>query len=108
MDRHQDWSVIVCLIGGGQEINTGEAGLSEWIDALKNHFSSWNVFYSSKIDSDENYLDQTELKNWLSEKAFAEDNLHLSVSVRSFRSEKVSELMQKLLGCVDISSEPNQ
>lgn len=97
MDRHKDWSVIVCLIGGGQEINTGEAGLSEWIEALKIHFSNWNVFYSNKIVSDENYLNQTELKNWLSENALAEDDLHLSVSVRSFRSEKVSELMQKFL-----------
>lgn len=97
MDRHQDWSVIVCLIGGGQEINTGEAGLSEWIEALKNHFSNWNVFYSNKIVSDANYLNQQTLKNWLAENAFAENDLHLSVSVRSFRSEKVSELMQKIL-----------
>lgn len=97
MERHKDWSVIICLIGGGQEINTGEAGLSEWIEALKNHFSNWQVFYSSKIILDENYLSQSELKNWLSENASAEDDLHLSISIRSFRSEKVSELMQKLL-----------
>ena len=51
MDRHEDWSVIVCLIGGGQEINTGEAGLSEWIEALKSHFPNWNVFYSNQIVS---------------------------------------------------------
>ena len=31
LDRHSDWAVIVCLVGGGQEINTGEAGVSEWI-----------------------------------------------------------------------------
>ena len=30
MERHADWSVIVALIGNGQEINTGEAGLAEW------------------------------------------------------------------------------
>ena len=24
LDRHRDWAVIVCLVGGGQEINTGE------------------------------------------------------------------------------------
>jgi hypothetical protein len=30
MGRHQGWAVIVALIGGGQEINTGEAGIAEW------------------------------------------------------------------------------
>ncbi len=97
MNRHQDWSVIVCLIGGGQEINTGEAGLSEWIEALKNHFPFWKVYFSNQISADRNYLNNDELENWLSSNANAENNLHLSVSVRSFRSEKVSDLMQKIL-----------
>ena len=97
MDRHEDWSVIVCLIGGGQEINTGEAGLSEWIEALKNHFPDWNVFYSNQIVFDTNYLNEKELQSWLLTNAEAESDLHLSVSVRSFRSEKVSALMQKIL-----------
>src|SRR5690606_12957202 len=34
LDRHEDWAVIICLVGGGQEINTGEAGISEWIHSL--------------------------------------------------------------------------
>jgi hypothetical protein len=38
LDRHPDWAVVVCLVGGGQEINTGEAGISEWIDALQRRF----------------------------------------------------------------------
>ncbi len=97
MNRHQDWSVIVCLIGGGQEINTGEAGLSEWIEALKNHFPFWHIYYSNQINTDTNYLNEEDLKSWLLSNAYTEDNLHLSVSIRSFRSEKVSELMQKIL-----------
>lgn len=97
MDRHQDWSVIVCLIGGGQEINTGEAGLSEWIEALKNHFPNWDVYYSNQIVSDPNYLNDEDLQIWLLTNAEAENDLHLSVSVRSFRSEKVSALMQNIL-----------
>ena len=97
MDRHQDWSVILCLIGGGQEINTGEAGLSEWIEALKNHFPNWNVYYSNQIVFDTNYLNENNLRKWLLSNAVAENDLHLSVSVRSFRSEKVSTLMQKIL-----------
>jgi hypothetical protein len=38
MNRHKDWCTIVCLIGGGQEINTGEAGVSEWIESLKQKY----------------------------------------------------------------------
>lgn len=30
MGRHPGWAVVVALIGNGQEINTGEAGLAEW------------------------------------------------------------------------------
>lgn len=97
MNRHQDWCVIVCLIGGGQEINTGEAGLSEWIEALKTHFSNWDVYYSNQIISDSDYLSDGELKTWLTASANEDNNLHLSVSVRSFRSERVSDLMQKIL-----------
>lgn len=41
MDRHDNWCVIVCLIGGGQEINTGEAGVIEWLSALKMRFTNW-------------------------------------------------------------------
>ena len=53
MDRHVDWCVIVCLIGGGQEINDGEAGLSEWFSALQNHFSHWEVYHSSEMLGEE-------------------------------------------------------
>jgi hypothetical protein len=73
MDRHQDWCTIVCLIGGGQEINTGEAGVSEWIESLKKKYPDWNVYYSDKILSEKTtYLNekyfwigwkQTEKKN---------------------------------------------
>jgi hypothetical protein len=97
MNRHQDWCVIVCLIGGGQEINTGEAGLSEWIEALKSNFQHWNVYYSNQIVSDANYLSDEDLKSWLKNQANEINDLHLSVSVRSFRSERVSELMHKIL-----------
>ena len=97
MNRHTDWCTIICLIGGGQEINTGEAGLEEWIDSLKNNFKNWNIFYSNLIIEDENYLRDNDLKQWLKEKAKSEDKLHLSVSVRSFRSEKLSEFVHSIL-----------
>ena len=45
MNRHKDWCAIVALIGGGQEINTGESGLEEWGKANKK-FKNWKVYIS--------------------------------------------------------------
>ncbi len=97
MNRHEDWCTIICLIGGGQEINTGEAGLEEWIVALKEHYSEWEIHYSNLITENENYLKQKELKDWLKDNANVQVNLHLAVSVRSFRSEKLSDFIHELL-----------
>jgi hypothetical protein len=97
MNRHSDWCTIVCLIGGGQEINTGEAGLEEWIISLKNHFPDWNIHYSNSILNSDNYLKSEDSKNWLVENGLSESELHLSVSVRSFRSEKLSLFIHELL-----------
>lgn len=97
MDRHEDWCVIVCLIGGGQEINTGEAGVEEWLSALKQHYPEWKVFYSEKILNDDVYLKSEQQKNWLISTAHQESDLHLSVSVRSFRSERVAEFVHAVL-----------
>jgi hypothetical protein len=97
MNRHQGYCTIICLIGGGQEINTGEAGLSEWIITLKNHRPDWRVYYSSLIAIDNNYLNDEILPNWLKEKGHAENELHLAVSVRSFRSEKISSFVHEVI-----------
>ncbi|WP_332605805.1 DUF2075 domain-containing protein [Acinetobacter sp. ESBL14] len=98
MDRHDDWCVIICLIGGGQEINTGEAGVSEWIEALKTKYSSWDIYYSDKILAEPNtYLNNLDLSNWLEQHGHQKTDLHLSASVRSFRSEKVASLIQSIL-----------
>ncbi|CAN5520479.1 DUF2075 domain-containing protein [soil metagenome] len=97
MDRHSDWCTIICLIGGGQEINTGEAGVSEWLIALKNKFPYWDIHFSDIILYDKNYLSDDYLRDWLKSNAISEKELHLSVPVRSFRSEKISELVHELL-----------
>lgn len=97
MDRHKDWCTIICLIGGGQEINTGEAGVSEWLSSLKNNYPDWDIHYSNLISTDDNYLSDNELRIWIKEVATEKNELHLSVSVRSFRSEKISELMHEIL-----------
>ncbi len=97
MNRHTDWCTIICLIGGGQEINTGEAGLEEWINSLKNHFANWEIHYSNSILENDNYLKHDSTKKWLTDNGISEKELHLAISVRSFRSEKVSEFIHELL-----------
>jgi hypothetical protein len=98
MDRHRDWATIVCLIGGGQEINTGEAGLHEWFDSLNRSFPEWNIYVSSKLTDHEYtqgrilFEDCTESK-----RIFKDDDLHLSVSIRSFRSENVAAFVKSIL-----------
>ena len=98
MDRHEDWCTIICLIGGGQEINTGEAGLSEWLIALKESYPDWKVFFSNRIVDDENYLkNNLFVENFLCQKAFKDECLHLAVSMRSFRAERLSNFVESLL-----------
>jgi hypothetical protein len=98
MDRHKDWCTIVCLIGGGQEINTGEAGLEEWIRPFANGFKDWNIYYSSKIVDDVNYIKEPNALVILNEReAIAKPELHLSVSLRSFRSAQLSNFIQEVI-----------
>ena len=97
MNRHSDWCTIVCLIGGGQEIHTGEAGLEEWISSLKNYFPDWDIYYSSSILESDNYLKSKESRKWLIGNGISEMELHLAVSVRSFRSEQLSNFVHELL-----------
>lgn len=97
MDRHSSWAVIICLIGGGQEINTGEAGLLEWFSALRNHFNHWKVYASDRL-TDVEYLRGEKLASITDGLSFTSlSELHLSTSIRSFRSEKVSEFVKHLL-----------
>lgn len=95
MDRHADWAAVVCLIGGGQEINTGEAGLGEWFKTIKEKYPSWDVYVSDRI-TDAEYLGGAQVTELLSNIRIEQD-LHLAVSLRSFRSEKVSAFVKALL-----------
>lgn len=97
MDRHKDWALIVCFVGGGQEINTGEAGISEWIISLNNHFKGWHVHISSRL-TDKEYA-AGEALSLLADhpNVYTTDELHLAVSLRSFRAEKLSLFIHQLL-----------
>jgi hypothetical protein len=97
LDRHRDWAVIVCLVGGGQEINTGEAGISEWIDALNRSYPDWRIYISSRL-TDSEYGAGKVLQDLSSHSHVTiNENLHLAVSMRSFRAENVSQLVKQIL-----------
>lgn len=101
LDQREDWATIVCLVGGGQEINTGEAGISEWIKALNEQFPHWKIYISPKL-TDPEYAEGkvNELLKDNPNVTFAE-NLHLGVSLRSFRAEKLSAFVHALLSFSD-------
>jgi Uncharacterized conserved protein (DUF2075) len=99
LDRHNDWAVIVCLVGGGQEIHTGEAGISAWLDAVRGNFQHWAVYVSPDL-TDSEYAATTALNELARNKNVISDRcLHLSTSMRAFRSEKVSAFVKALLDC---------
>jgi hypothetical protein len=99
LDRHRDWAVIVCLVGGGQEINRGEAGISAWIDALKDHFPHWEIYAPGNLLGPE-YAAERALRAIAGRANLNyEPGLHLAVSMRSFRAERVSEFVHALLEC---------
>ena len=96
MDRHEGWCVVVCLIGGGQEINTGEGGLSEWLQAIGDRFRHWEIHVSDRLGATE-YV-ETDRAHLIAELApVTSDALHLAVSVRSFRAEAVSGFVAALV-----------
>ena len=97
LDRHKDWATVICLVGGGQEINAGEAGMAEWIASLNRSFPRWKIYASRRLADPEfggretlEALRSTNRTQWC-------DELHLSTAIRSFRSEKVSHLVKQVL-----------
>lgn len=97
MDRHQDWAVIVCLVGGGQEINTGEAGLPEWFDSLRRKFPEWDVYITPQLN-DEEYRRDYAWNDMIAYLHICErEELHLATSVRSFRTPDLAAFVKAVL-----------
>ncbi|MDR2187901.1 MAG: DUF2075 domain-containing protein, partial [Azonexus sp.] len=82
MDRHQEWCAIICLVGTGQEINTGEAGIEEWLCALERGFPHWQVHMPNTL------AHTRRLTKYVTAPA-----LHLATSLRSFRAERLSDFV---------------
>ena len=97
MDRRRDWAVIICLVGLGQDIYDGEVGINEWFRAAIEDFDDWNVYYSSKIfeQVEDKMIDKDLIQK--SSRTYDIKELHLTTSIRSFRSEKLSEFVDVLL-----------
>ena len=97
MNRHKDWAVVICLVGGGQEINTGEAGITEWIDSLERSFKHWHIHISPRLLDSEYGAGQILERIKGRANVYYNDDLHLSVSMRSFRAENVSLMVKQIL-----------
>jgi hypothetical protein len=97
LDRHVDWAVVLCLVGGGQEIHTGEAGIASWIDAATQRFKHWQLHISPNL-KDAEYAAGAAIETLSGRPGtFFEPELHLSTSMRSFRSENLSRFVKALL-----------
>jgi len=97
IDRHTDWGVIVCLVGGGQEINHDEAGIGEWIEALNRRFPDWHVYISENLHDSE-YMAGNALSTIQTHKyVHSCKELHLAVSRRSFKAERLASFVKALL-----------
>ena len=98
MDRHKDWCVVVCLIGGGQEINTGEAGLEEWLTAIERNHPDWQIHLSDMLTRSD-HLGGSHVPVSLERlDAVISPALHLAISVRSFRAEVLSDFVGAVVG----------
>ena len=97
MDRHADWAVIICLVGGGQEINTGEAGLPEWFDSIRRAFPDWDVYITPQLNDDEYRRGRTWKSMIEGLNIYENKDLHLATSVRSFRTPDLAAFVKALL-----------
>lgn len=97
LDRHDDWAVIVCLVGGGQEINRGEAGIREWLESINRSFKNWKIYLSNRLEDSEyeaaEAIATLDTRNGIRRN----EDLHLGVSMRSFRAERVSSFVKNVL-----------
>jgi len=99
LDRHRDWAVVVCLVGGGQEINRGEAGISAWLDAVRERFPHWHAYVPANLLGPEYAAGPALEALQACSNVTYDRGLHLAVSMRSFRAEHVSAFVHALLEC---------
>jgi hypothetical protein len=99
MSRNEGWAAIVALIGSGQEINTGEAGLAEWGRTISEKYPNWKIYISPELKEGASSIANYKLfKTTPAGISVTElPELHLQVSIRSYKAEKLSEWVDALL-----------
>jgi hypothetical protein len=99
MQRHQDWAVVIALVGGGQEINNGEAGLEEWGTALRESQCSWQIYASPEVIEGGPSTAGQKLFATVDErnKIHTRDTLHLRTSNRSLRADNLAKWVNFVL-----------
>lgn len=97
LDQREDWAVMICLVGGGQEIHDGEAGIGEWIKAVNSKFKHWHVYLSHQL-TDPEYAEGHlyEILQYTPKVTYNE-NLHLATSLRTYRAADYSSFINSLL-----------
>ena len=101
MARHQGWCAVICLIGGGQEIHIGEAGIDEWLKAASSSETDWRLHISDRLSERDYFAELPELSSDVRK----DSRLHLATSVRSFRAEALSDFVADVLrGDVEAAS----
>jgi hypothetical protein len=99
MNRHEGWSAIIALVGGGQEINTGEGGISEWGKAIKEKYANWEVYISPELLSGDSSTSDQKLFETIPDNVIIHTNkdLHLNVSQRSFRANHLNSWVNAVI-----------
>ena len=99
MERHQDWAAVVALVGGGQEINDGEAGLEEWGRALVKSKRDWVIYASPEVLEGGPSTAGHRLFDEVSSRRQVTTNpmLHLRTSNRSLRAERLATWVNEVL-----------
>jgi hypothetical protein len=99
MERHDDWAMVVALVGGGQEINDGEAGLEEWGRALAGASKNWLIYASPEVleggasTAGHRLFDQSIVQKQVN----TNSALHLRTSNRSLRADQLATWVNLLL-----------
>jgi hypothetical protein len=98
MGRHEGWAVIVALVGGGQEIHGGEAGLAAWGDAIAKH-PGWEVTTSPEAVLGGPSVAGSRLfrESYPATRIEQAQALHLSVSKRSYETEVTAPWVNAVL-----------
>lgn len=99
MNRHADWAVVVALVGGGQEIHQGEAGLAEWGRVLGARFPNWKIIASPEaVNGGQSVAGSVLFENSQPNDGISLDPaLHLSICVRSHRAQALAEWVNRVL-----------